>query len=88
MSVPISVAACWVAMKIVSAQARDAQTWDPLTAMAGMLAAAPAGHTREVKLPDLSHAEALPLRVLARCEGDTARAIVSLRTLAAAACAL
>lgn len=86
MSVPISIAACWAAMKIVRAKAGNVQTWDPLTAMARLLEAEPVGSTREVELPDLSHAEALALRALALCGRNVTRAIESLQAWGAAAC--
>jgi hypothetical protein len=88
MSVPISTTACWAAVKIVHEKAGNAQTWDPLATMTSLLEAAPIGATREVKLPKLTHAEALALRALSRSACDVARTIESLQAWAAAACDL
>jgi hypothetical protein len=86
MSVPISTAACWAAMKIVRAKAGNAQTWDPLASMTLLLEAAPIGSAREVELPDLSHAEGLALRALALNNRNVANALKTLQAWGAAAC--
>ena len=87
MSAPISASACWAAMKIVRKKAGNAQTWDPLTEMTTLLnEASVVGDTREAELSDLTHAEALALRALMRCDRVVARALESLQAWAAATC--
>jgi hypothetical protein len=88
-SAPVSKAACWAAMQNVRSMGGNAQTWDPLSDMLDRLHASrvtPRQADPDLVLPSMSHASALALRALTRCDRDPARAIAFLQAWAAGTC--
>lgn len=67
-------------MKIMREKAGNGQTL--------LLVAAPVGAAREVKLPELTHAEAIALCALALCAKNVTRALEALQAWSVAACDL
>lgn len=84
MSVPITPIACWIALKMVKARGKLTS----LSSRTLLLDTAPVGQANEMQALRLTHAEALALRVLERCDHEGGLALAILRTYAAAACVL